>query len=80
MKKSVAEYVLVSTSMFGDSEEHTVRMEFDRISSFLVEFAIWFDGVKQEVFYPESWDRLFPKDPHRYCECPYFVINLDDLR
>lgn len=83
----VAEYVLTSASLFGDTEEHVVRMEFlymsevrDGVPWFIgIEYSITFDGQKQQVFYPKGWDTLFPRAEIPYINSPYFILNLDSL-
>ena len=83
-KKHQAKYVLTSQSLFGDSKEHVIDLEIvgmeDKVKqTFFIKFSIFVDGIKQEVYYPESWEGLYPKDPHSYVDRPYFVLNVDTL-
>jgi len=83
-KKHHAKYVIVSQALFGDKEEHVIDLDILGISdkvkqTFFIEFAISVDGVEQTVYYPESWEGLYPKDPHGNARKPYFVLNVDDL-
>lgn len=56
-EKHVAEYVVSSASLFGDTEKHTIRMELWKIENEYGYYArtkcnISVDDVEQEVFYP----------------------------
>ena len=83
--KQILEYRFTSFSLFGDTELHTVHVELQRITdkntnqSSFVEFSVSVDGVKQNVYYPESWKELHPKDSHGNEYTPYFVLNVDAL-
>ena len=83
--KQILEYRFTSFSLFGDAESHTVHLELQRITdkdtkeSSFVEFSVSVDGVKQDVYYPESWKGLHPKDPHENKYKPYFILNADAL-
>ena len=83
-EKHVAEYVVTSKSLFGDTEKHTIRMEFRGVENDFgyhtaKEYSISVDGVKQEVYYPEDWKDLFPKSQYDYINYPYFILNVDAL-
>ena len=83
-QKHVAEYVVTSVSLFGDTEEHTIRMEFRLVENqygylALPEYAISVDGVEQEVLYPTHWKVLFPQSQYADITFPYFVLNVDAL-
>lgn len=83
-EKHIAEYVITSESLFGDAEEHTIRMEFRGIENDFEfytakEYSISVDGVKQEVYYPEDWKDLFPKTQYDHIYYPYFILNVDAL-
>lgn len=83
-EKHIAEYVVTSKSLFGDTEKHTIRMEFRGIENDFghytaKEYSISVDGVKQEVYYPEDWKDLFPKSQYDYINYPYFILNVDAL-
>lgn len=83
--KQVLEYRFTSFSLFGDTEEHNIRLELQRITDkntgqpSFVEFSVSVDGVKQNVYFPESWEGLYPKDSHGNAYRPYFVLNVNDL-
>ena len=83
-EKHVAEYVVASNSLFGDTKEHIIRMEFRGIENDFgfyttKEYFISVDGIKQEVYYPEDWQDLFPKTQYDFIYYPYFVLNVDEL-
>jgi hypothetical protein len=83
-KKHKAKYVIVSQALFGDKKEHIIDLEilgiWDEVKSlFFVEFSVSVDGVKQEVYYPERSEGLYPKDPIGNMHYPYFVLNVDAL-
>ena len=83
-EKHVAEYVVTSKSLFGDTDTHCIRMEFRGIENdfgyyIAKEYSISVDGVKQEVYYPEDWKDLFPKSQYNYINYPYFILNVDAL-
>lgn len=83
-EKHIAEYVIASESLFGDTEKHIIRMEFRGIENdfgfyTMKEYYISVDGVKQEVYYPEDWKDLFPKTLYDFIYYPYFVLNVDEL-
>ena len=80
----VAEYVVTSASLFGDTKKHTIRMEFRCIMNdygfpTIREYMIDVDGVKQVVYYPEHFEDLFPKTQYDYINYPYFILNVDAL-
>lgn len=83
-QKHIAEYVISSSSLFGDTEKHIIRMEFWMTESesknlFYTQYFISVDNVKQEVFYPEYYKGLFPKSQYKGIFHPYFVLNVDAL-
>lgn len=83
-EKHVAKYVVSSLSLFGDTEEHVIRMEFRCIENefgfyALKEYFIFVDDIKQEVYYPEDWKDLFPKSQFEGIIFPYFILNVDAL-
>ena len=83
-EKHVAEYVVTSQSLFGDTNTHCIRMDFRGIENdfgyyIAKEYSISVDGVKQEVYYPEDWKDLFPKSQYDYINYPYFILNVDAL-
>lgn len=83
-KKHHAKYVIVSQALFGDKKEHVIDLEILGITdevkqTFFIDFAISVDGVEQTVYYPESWEGLYPKDPHGNVHRPYFILNVDAL-
>lgn len=83
-EKHVAEYVVSSFSLFGDTEEHNIRIEFRGIENDFgfytaKEYFISVDDIKQEVYYPEDWKDLFPKSQYETVMYPYFVLNVDTL-
>lgn len=83
-EKHVAEYIVTSASLFGDTDEHNIRMEFRGILNDFgfpttKEYSISVDGKRQEVFYPEDWEDLFPKSQYESIHYPYFVLNVDAL-
>lgn len=83
-EKHVAEYVVSSLSLFGDTEEHNIRIEFRGIENDFgfytaKEYFISVDDIKQEVYYPEDWKDLFPKSQYETVMYPYFVLNVDTL-
>lgn len=80
----VAEYVVSSASLFGDSEEHTIRMEFQKVNNeygylSLTKCNISVDNVKMEVYYPISYGGLCTESPFDYVIEPYFILNIDEL-
>ena len=83
-KKHVAEYVVSSSSLFGDSAEHTIRMELRKVENeqgylSLTECNISVDGVEMEVYYPVHYKGLFSESPYDYVIEPYFILNVDAL-
>ena len=77
-EKHVAEYVISSVSLFGDTKEHTIRMEFWNTKNDFgyyssAEYTITVDGVKQEVYYPG------PNSQYKSIKEPHFVLNVDAL-
>ena len=78
-KKHVAEYVVTSASLFGDTEKHTIRMEFRLGELQYPEYAISVDGIEQEVLYPVHWKVKFPQSQYADLITPYFVLNVDAL-
>ena len=88
-KNNAAEYIISSPALFGDTEKHVIGLEVRAITdevklTFSIDFTISVDGVKQTVYYPDSWEGLFPKDPYAFVEYaltdkPYFILNVDDL-
>ena len=83
-KKHVAEYVVSSSSLFGDSAEHTIRMELRKVENqqgylSLTECNISVDGVEMEIYYPVHYKGLFSESPYDYVIEPYFILNVDAL-
>lgn len=83
-EKHVAEYVVTSSSLFGDSAEHTIRMELRKVENeqgylSLTECNISVDGVEMEVYYPVHYKGLFSESPYDYVIEPYFILNVDAL-
>lgn len=82
--KHIVEYVVSSASLFGNSEEHTIHMEFIKTEDEygylnLKKYTISVDGVEQEVFYPIGWKDLYPKSQYESIIFPYFILNVDKL-
>ena len=83
-EKHVAEYVVTSSSLFGDSAEHTIRMELRKVENeqgylSLTECNISVDGVEMDVYYPVHYKGLFSESPYDYVIEPYFILNVDAL-
>lgn len=74
------EYAVSSKSLFGDSEIHRIRMEYQpRFESLLdpqVEYDIYVDGKKQTVYYPQWWDLQPHADFGKFVN-PCFILNID---
>lgn len=82
--RHVLEYVITSFSLFGNTAEHNIRMEFKGLKNdnggvTKFEYSISVDGVQQEVFYPIYWSELFPKSQYESINFPYFILNVDSL-
>lgn len=83
-QRHYAKYVMTSPALFGDTKEHTINLTISGIEdkvkqTFFIEFTISVDGVEQSVYYPESWEGLYPKDPYGNTHSPYFILNVNDL-
>ena len=83
-KKHHAKYVIVSKELFGDTEEHIIDLEILGVTdivkqTFVIDFSVAVDGVEQTVYYPESWEGLYPKDANVNTHRPFFVLNVDAL-
>lgn len=81
----VAEYVVSSASLFGDTEKHNIRMEFRGILNeygfpTTTEYSISVDGITQEVLYPQHWKNLSPNSPYGSVIFPSFVLNVDKIK
>ena len=83
-EKHVAEYVVTSNSLFGDSDKHTIRIELRKLENeyeylTLTECNISVDGIEMEVFYPINYKELYSPSPYDYVIEPYFILNVDAL-
>ena len=84
-EKHVVEYKVSSESLFGDTEKHTIRMEFKGIKNTFgnydgkSEYTIYVDEVQQTVFYPIYWKDLQPVSEYDTMNFPYFILNVDAL-
>ena len=83
-EKHIAEYIVSSLSLFGDTKEHIIRMEFRKVENkygylALSEFTISVDDINQEVFYPNDWNDMTPKSQYKSIIFPYFILNVDAL-
>lgn len=84
-EKHVVEYKVSSESLFGDTEKHTIRMEFKGIKNKFgnydgtSEYTIYVDEVQQTVFYPVYWKDLQPVSEYDTMNFPYFTLNVDAL-
>ena len=83
-EKHVAEYVVTSNSLFGDSNKHTIRIELRKLENeyeylTLTECNISVDGIEMEVFYPINYKELYSPSPYDYVIEPYFILNVDTL-
>ena len=83
-EKHVAEYVVTSNSLFGDSNKHTIRIELRKLENeyeylTLTECNISVDGIEMEVFYPINYKELYSPSPYDYVIEPYFILNVDSL-
>ena len=81
----VAEYVVSSASLFGDTEKHNIRMEFRGVLNehgfpTTTEYSISVDGTTQEVLYPQHWRNLSPNSPYGSVIFPSFVLNVDKIK
>lgn len=80
-KRYAARYIVTSPSLFADTKEHVIELEIQGIKdTYFIDFTILVDGIKQEVYYPESWEGLYPKDLHSNATRPYFILNIDMLQ
>mgnify|MGYP003310788561 FL=1 len=83
-EKHVAEYVVTSNSLFGDSDKHTIRIELRKLENeyeylTLTECNISVDGIEMDVFYPINYKELYSPSPYDYVIEPYFILNVDAL-
>ena len=84
-KAHVVEYKVSSESLFGDTEKHTIRMEFKGIKNQYgnydgtSEYTIYVDEVQQTVYYPIYWKGLQPVSEYNTMSFPYFILNVDAL-
>lgn len=84
-KAHVVEYKISSKSLFGDTEKHSIRMEFKCLKNEFgnydgtSEYTISVDEVQQNVFYPIHWKGLQPVSEHSAMIFPYFILNVDKL-
>ena len=76
------EYVVISQSLFGDSNPHQIRINYQpRFETLLhveVEYTIFVDDIQQTVLYPKAW-KLEPKVDSEDFFRPCFVLNIDRL-
>ena len=83
-EKHVAEYVVTSNSLFGDSDKHTIRIELRKLENeyeylTLTECNISVDGIEMDVFYPINYKELYSPSPYDYVIEPYVILNVDAL-
>lgn len=82
-KKSCTwEYVITSYSLFGDSNPHSIRINyqprFETLLQVEIEYTIFVDDIQQTVLYPKGW-KLEPKIEYGTFIRPCFILNIDKL-